>query len=170
MAIDRHPIFDQSTRMAISDVEAIKSLPLDRAEQAWGGTLPGQIVFWAQIGDSAIFVTEDWGVTIRSRRLIDCVGGMCTILSVLGQEFSSPIAVELSDVDAPNINSLYDDLDREQRVQRYLEIRNSLSDRVGMACRDCQCNLFLSLDTLRRAPGYGYCCQDTHYGSGTRDS
>ena len=119
MTIDRRPILDQSTRMAIRNVEAIKGLPLDRAEQAWGSTVPSQIVFLAQVGDSAVFITEDWDVTIRSSRLVDCVGGMCTMLSVLGQEFSSPITVDLSDIDDHNINSLYDALDREQRVQRY---------------------------------------------------
>ena len=119
LTIDRRPILDQSTRMAIRNVEAIKGLPLDRAEQAWGSTVPSQIVFLAQVGDSAVFITEDWDVTIRSSRLVDCVGGMCTMLSVLGQEFSSPITVDLSDIDDHNINSLYDALDREQRVQRY---------------------------------------------------
>lgn len=119
LTIDRRPILDQSTRTAIRNVEAIKVLPLDMAEQAWGSTVPSQIIFLAQVGDSAVFITEDWDVTIRSRRLVDCVGGMCTILSVLGQEFRSPIAVELSDTDDHNINSLYDALDREQRVQRY---------------------------------------------------
>lgn len=117
--IDNRPILDQSTRMAIRGVEAIKGLPLDRAEQAWGSTVPSQIVFLARVGDSAVFVTEDWDVTIRSSRLVDCVGGMCTMLSALGQEFSSPVAVELSDKDDPSVNSLYDALDREQRVQSY---------------------------------------------------
>ncbi len=119
MAIDGRPILDQPTRMAIRNVEAIKGLPLDRAEQAWGGTVSSQIVFQAQVGDSAVFITEDWGVTIRSRRLVDCVGGLCTMLSTLGQEFDSPIMVELSDTDDPDVNPLYDALDREQRVQRY---------------------------------------------------
>ena len=98
--------------MDIRNVEAIKGLPLDRAEQAWGNTVPSQMVFLAQVGDSAVFITEDWDVTIRSRRLIDCIGGMCTMLSALGQEFDSPIAVELSDKDDPSVNSLYDALDR----------------------------------------------------------
>ena len=117
--MDGHPTLDEHTRVVLREVEIFKPLPPGRAEQAWGGPVSSQICFSAQTQESAIFITEDWVATIRSRRLIDCVGGMCAVINALRQELGGPIAVELSDVYDSGGNSLYRQLDRERAIRRY---------------------------------------------------
>jgi hypothetical protein len=114
-----HPVLDQNTRILLRSAEAFKLLPSERAEQAWGGTVPSQICFSAQVQESAIFIAEDWVATIRSRRLIDCVGAMCAVIDTLRQEFSEPIGVELSDTHDSGDTPLYRQLDRERSMRRY---------------------------------------------------
>ena len=117
--MDGHPVLDQQTRVLLRNNEAFKPLPAERAEQAWGGPVPSQVCFSAQTQESAIFITEDWVATIRGRRLIDCVGGMCAVINALRQEFGTPIEVELSDSHFSGDNSLYRQLDRERAKRRY---------------------------------------------------
>ena len=119
ITVDGHPVLDQNTRALLRNNEAFKALQPDRAEQAWGGTVPGQVCFIAQAQETAIFITEDWVTTIRGRRLLDCVGGMCTVINALRQEFGTPVVVELSDTRYSSGNPLYLQLDRERTRRRY---------------------------------------------------
>ncbi len=117
--MDKHPALDEHTRVVLRGVEVFKPLPPGRAEQAWGGPVSSQICFSAQTQESAIFITEDWEATIRSRRLIDCVGGMCAVINALIQELGGTITVVLLDVYDSGGNSLYRQLDRERAIRRY---------------------------------------------------
>lgn len=80
------------------------------------------MVFIARIEESAVFITRDWEVTIRSRRLMDCVGVMCTLINVLGQEFEAAIEVGLTDPYDSGSSFLYRLLDWERAKRRYKEI------------------------------------------------
>ena len=117
-----HPALDERTRVVLRNGEDFKPLPPKRAEQAWGGPVSGQICFIAQIQESAVFITEDWMATIRSRRFIDCVGGMCAVINALTKELGGPVTVELWDVRYSGGNSLYGQLDRERNIRRCLAI------------------------------------------------
>ena len=104
------------------NTEGLKTLPPDPAKDAWGGTVPNQVCFIAQIQNSAVFFTEDWVVTIRSRKLIDCVAGMCGILNAFGQKFGPPVGIELSDTHDRGGSSLYRQLNRERKTRQFKEI------------------------------------------------
>ena len=117
-----YPALDERTRVVLRNAEDFKPLPPKRAEQAWGSPVPGQICFIAQIQESAVFITEDWMTTISSRRLIDCVGGMCAVINALTKELGGPVTVELWDIRDSRGNSLYRQLDRERNTRRCLAI------------------------------------------------
>lgn len=112
-------MLDQHTRVLLRNAEAFRPLPPERAEQAWGGPVPGQICFTARALESAIFISEDWVTTIRSRRLIDCVGGMCAVINALREEFGVPVTVELPDSQYGSGTGLYRQLGRERAFRRY---------------------------------------------------
>ena len=118
LTLDGHPVLDQDARALLRNNEAFRLLQPDQAEQAWGGPVSSQIRFTVQTQESAIFITEDWVVTIRARRLIDCVGGMCAIINALSQEFGTPIVIELSDSHYSSGSSLQRQLDRERVMRR----------------------------------------------------
>jgi hypothetical protein len=90
-------ILDPSARATLSNEEVFKPLPLRRAEQVWRGPIPNQICFMAQVQESAVFITEDWEVSIYSRRLLDCAGAMGTIVNALVQVFGTPVEIMLLD-------------------------------------------------------------------------
>ena len=117
-----NPVLGQTTRVALRNVAVFRSLPPKRAEQAWGGAVPSQIHFFAQIEKSAIFITEDWGVTVRSRRLSDCVSDIFTVLNALERDLGMSVTVELIDTHDSARNPLYDQLDRERRMGTYWAI------------------------------------------------
>ena len=122
LTVPNFPLLNEDAKVALMNTEGLNTLPPKPAEDAWGGTVPTQVCFIAQIQDSAVFFTEDWVVTIRSRKLIDCVEGMCGILNAFGQEFGTFIGVELSDTHDRRGRSLYDQLDRERTTRRFKEI------------------------------------------------
>ena len=99
-----------------------RPLPLRRAEQAWGGPIPGNVRFIAQVQETAVFITEGWEAGIRGRRFVDCTGAMCAIMDGLGQEFQVPIGIELVEPTDSFGNPLYRQLDRKQVMQRTLSI------------------------------------------------
>ena len=80
------------------------------------------MVFIARIEESAVFITRDWEVTIRSRRLIDCVGVMCALINALHREFGAAIEVGLTDPHDKGSSSLFRQLDWEQAKRRYKAI------------------------------------------------
>ena len=122
LTVDDHPVLDQNTRALLRSNKAFTALQPERAEQAWGGAVPGYIHFIAQAQGTAIFIKEDWVTTIQGRRLLDCVGGICAVINAIRQEFGMPVMVELSDSHYSNGDSLYLQLDRERARRRYRAI------------------------------------------------
>ena len=109
---------DEDTRTAIIEAEGMSRLPPTRAQQAWGGPVPHSIFLTAKTHDSALYLTTDWVVTIRSSKLIDCIAGMFTFIDVLGQHLGNPVGIELSDTHGRTSRSLYNQLDRERTIRR----------------------------------------------------
>ena len=122
LRVHGHPVLDQSTRAALRSEEAFKQLPLRRAEQVWGGPVPSQVCFLAVIRGAAIFVTEDWEVSIRSGRLLDCVGAIVTMVTALVQLLGKPVEIALLETDQQahdnHSNTLYRLLNQERNIRR----------------------------------------------------
>ena len=112
---------DDETRTAILGADGIDRLPPNRAEEAWGGALPGHLFLAARTQNSAVFLTTDWVVTVRSGKLIDCIAGMFKFIDVLGQHLGNPVGIELSDIHGRTSRTLYNQLDRQRTIQRCLD-------------------------------------------------
>ena len=122
LTMREYPELDQSARTKLRNSEVFQTLSISRSTQVWGGSIPAQFSFTAQVQGTAVFISDDWEVAIRGRRLIDCVGALCAIINVLGQEFIAPIEIALldTDLDARNKGSdaLYRQLGRERALRR----------------------------------------------------
>ena len=119
LKVQDYPVLNEPTRAEIRAAEWFNSLPLPEAQQAWGGTVPNQVCMTARFQNSAVFITEDWDVTIRSRRLIDSVESMCAMINAFGTLSEMPVEIELFDAHDTGSNSLYRQLRRERRKQQY---------------------------------------------------
>ena len=115
-------VLDDQSRILLWDMGVFQPLPASRAQQAWGGVVPGQVVFIAQIEESAVFITRDWEVTIRGSRLMNCVAIMCTLINALHQGFGAAIEVGLTDPYDSGGSSLYRQLDWDETRRRYRNI------------------------------------------------
>ena len=127
LTVRDYPELDQSARAKLRNSGAFETLSVSRSAQVWGGFTPTQFCFTAQVQDTAVFVSADWEVAIHSRRLIDCVSALCSIINVLGQEFVAPIEISLLDTDLDTRNkrsdALYRQLSRERALRRVRAIR-----------------------------------------------
>ncbi len=118
---DDRSLDDEGIRVLRSS-GAFEQLTARRAQQAWGGPVPSHIVYYAQCQGAAIFVTNAWEVTIRSTRLLDCVGAMYAFLNAVRQGVDMPIGIELLDAKTSGDESLYKQLDTERRNRRILAV------------------------------------------------
>lgn len=89
------PRLDATTRSLIEDLGEFPPIPLSKCTQIWHGSIPNQIRISLNVHGSAVFITDDWVTSIYGRRLIDCVGALCAILSTLGEACSASVTVRL---------------------------------------------------------------------------
>ena len=114
--------FDDDTRAKILNSEGTSILPPNKAEEAWGSTVPSSICLTAKIQESAIFIAKDWVVTVRSQKLIDCVAGIFAFMNVLGRELNTPVEIELPDTGHHTPRPLHNQLDRERKTRQLVSI------------------------------------------------
>ena len=118
LRVPGYATLDEPTRVELRNLDLFQPLPLHRAAQVWGGPIPSEVCFSAQVQDSAVFVTEGWAVAIRGPRLIDCVVSMCAIANMLGQELGTQLGIDLPEQRKGSGNVLYRALDRQRAMQR----------------------------------------------------
>ena len=118
LRIPGYPALDQPTRTALRNLEVFQTLPMNRAVQVWRGQIPTEVCLSAQVLDAAVFFTEAWEISIHGRRLRDCVGSMCAIVSALGKEFQVPIEMGMTEPSDTFGNTLFRQLDRKEIMRR----------------------------------------------------
>ena len=119
LTIEGFASLDDQIRQRIKSRKEVETLPPHRAEQAWGGPVPSLVTFQALILNVAVFITDDWTLTIRGKRHMDCVQGLCVFLSVSGDTLGVPIGVEVLDADDGQ-DDLYASLNREALLSNIL--------------------------------------------------
>ena len=86
--------------------------------------LLGQVAPWnwltAQVQDSAVFIAEDWLVSIHGKKLIDCVSAMSVLLNSIGQELDAPVAVDLLIHQGGDDEPLHRVLERQAKRDRVI--------------------------------------------------
>ena len=99
--------------------EAFRPLP-----HSWQRRVLGQIASgnWltAQVQNSAVFITEDWVVSIHGKRFINRVYAMTVLLNSIGQELDAPVSVDLLIYQNGNDETLHRALERESKKERVI--------------------------------------------------
>ena len=63
-------------------------------------------------------ITEDWVVSIRGRKMINCVSAMSVLINSITEKLNSPVAVDLLTYESGNGESLHLLLKRQERKER----------------------------------------------------
>lgn len=113
------PNLDDATRNTLIATGGYSALPLRRVSQIWHGSVPGQLRLSLNVQGAAVFVTDDWVVSIHGKRLIDCVGSLCAIVSTLDSAFNASVTIDLLTTSRVNdAKALFRQLDRERTLGR----------------------------------------------------
>ena len=114
------PSLDQATRTSLMTGGTLRPLPLTLRRRLLGEAAPQASWLAAQVHESAIFITDDWVVSIHGPKLIHCVSAMCLLINLVGQETNASVTIELLSPESRNENPLYRQLDRESRRTRII--------------------------------------------------
>ena len=114
-----HPTLDQSTREALMAGEAFRPLTHSLQRRLLGQVAPGNWLT-AQVQNSAVFIAEDWVVSIHGKKLIHGVSAMSVLLNSLGQELETPVSVDLLTHQNGNDEPLYRVLERQSKRGRII--------------------------------------------------
>ena len=121
LRVSGHPTLDQSTKEYLMAGEAFRPLPHSSHMRLLGQVAPGSWLT-AQVQNSAVFLADDWVVSIHGKNLIHCVSAMSVLLNSIGQELDSPVAVDLLTHQNGSAESLYRLLDRQAKRNHIIGI------------------------------------------------
>ncbi len=118
LRVPGHFVLRQTTRDALMAVEVFRSLPHTVIARLLAQVVPGTNWLTAQIQGAAVFVADDWVVSIHGEKLIDCVSSMCILINSISRELDSSVSIELLTPLGKNDNPLYRQLERESKRAR----------------------------------------------------
>lgn len=101
--------------------EAFSPLPHSVQRRLWGQVVPGAWLT-AQVQDSAVFVAEDWVVSIHGKKLSHNLAAMAVLLNSVGQELNEPISVDFPTLQKGSGESFYTSLKRQSQRDRIVRI------------------------------------------------
>ncbi len=99
-------------------VEVFRPLPHTVIARLLAQVVPGTNWLPAQIQGAAVFVADDWVVSIHGEKLIDCVSAMCILINSINRELDSSVSIDLLTPLGKNDNPLYRLLESELRRAR----------------------------------------------------
>ena len=112
-------MLDQSTRESLTAGEALRPLSHSLQMRLLGQVAAGNWLT-AQVQDSAVFIAEDWVVSIHGKKLIHCVSAMSVLLNSIGQELDAPVAVDLLTHQNGNDQPLHRVLEHQSKRDRFI--------------------------------------------------
>ena len=112
------PTLNQSTREALMAIEVFRPLPHSLIARLLARVVPGPNWLAVQVQNAAIFVADDWVVSIHGERLIDCVSAMFVLINSISREMDSSVEIQLLSPLNKNDNPLYRPLEREAKRDR----------------------------------------------------
>ena len=121
LRVSGHPSLDQHTKEDIMNEEAFEPLPHSSQVRLLGQVAPESWLA-AQVQNSAVFVGENWVVSIYGRNLIRCVSAMFALLNSIGQKLKAPVEVGLLPSRNGNSMPLHTLLDRQDRRRRIVGV------------------------------------------------
>ena len=122
LRVPGHPALDQTTREALMSVEAFRPLPHSVTARLLARVVPGTDWLTAQIQGAAVFVADDWVVSIHSERMIDSVSAMCILINSINGQVGSSVSIDLLTPLNKQANPLHRQLERESRRLRTIAL------------------------------------------------
>ena len=129
MCYDRESMKDLELKISVSDystlnqhfkdslmsLESFKPLSLSSQKKLLGEFVSENWLS-AEVQNSGVFITPDWVVWIRGKKLIDCVSAMSVLLNSIGEELAAPVIVEVLSHQDKGGESLQRALNREAKI------------------------------------------------------
>ena len=97
--------------------EVFRPLPHGLQSRLRGQPVPAGWIA-AQVQDSAVFIADDWVVSIHGKKLIHCVSTMSVLLNSIGRNLSVPVEFDLLTLQNGNDEPLHRLLERQSRRDR----------------------------------------------------
>ncbi len=97
--------------------EVFRPLPHSLQSRLLGQVAPANWLA-AQVQDSAVFIAEDWVVSIHGKKLIHCVSTMSVLLNSIGRNLNVPVEFDLLTPQNGNDEPLHRLLERQSRRDR----------------------------------------------------
>ena len=94
LSVQRYGALDQSTRTALMSMEGFRPLPHTMRMDLLNQAAPNNWMT-ALVQECAIFVADDWVVSIHGEKLIQCVFAMSVLLNSIGQELGATVSIEV---------------------------------------------------------------------------
>ncbi len=113
-----HATLDRSAKASLLADEALAPLSNSVRARLAANVNPGGSWLSAQVQGTAVFIAEDWVISIHGAKLLDCVSAMCIVLNVVGQQLDALVSIVLLTPLDKNDNRLYSLLDSENRKAR----------------------------------------------------
>ncbi len=89
-----HDALDQSTRISLMSREGFRPLPHTMQMDLLNQVAPNNWVT-ALIQECAVFVADDWVVSIHGAKLIQCFSAMSVLLNSIGEELGDTVSIEV---------------------------------------------------------------------------
>ena len=119
LRVPLQPLLDPTARLAILDEGTLTEMPFDISE----GLLQRPdmaylFVFRVMLGDTGIFMSEDWVVRIVGNRILDCVYALCALISLIIDLFDTSVSVDLITLRNRNASPLHRFVVRKSRLAK----------------------------------------------------
>lgn len=73
-----------------------------------------------RVGETGVFISDDWVVSIHGRRLIQCVSAMLVLLDWIGQQLEATVEVRLSGLQNGKNEQLESAVSRGEKCERWI--------------------------------------------------
>lgn len=117
LRVSGHPSLEQDTKEDVMNEETFEPLPHSSQIRLLGQVAPESWLA-AQVQNSAVFISQDWTVSIHGKNLINCVAAMSVLISSVGQELRAPVGVSLISHPSNRVEPLHLVLKRVDRRER----------------------------------------------------
>ena len=113
-----HATLDQSVKENLLADEAFSPLSNSLRGRLASNVNPGANWLIAKVQETAVFIAEDWVISIHGAKLLNCVSAMCVVINAIGQKLHALVSIVLLNPLNKRDNRLYSLLDDENRRER----------------------------------------------------
>ena len=120
LRVSGHPLLDDQAQAGINEIQSFQSLAQNIRSRPLKDLYIGPTYLMAfHIGDAAVMINRQWGVSIHADKLLQCVYAMLVLWSEVEAALGSRVVIEMPGRAGPDGLSLPDAVAREERRERW---------------------------------------------------